>query len=214
MRQSFDEQLKRLDSELSLMGAMCEEAIATAAEAVLRGGDEVLKKKAAELEEGTDRQEREIESLCMNLLLRQQPVAGDLRSISSALRMISDMERIGDQASDIAELADYIGPAGDGHMARLRQMAMETIKMVTNSVDSFIKKDAAAAKAVIDYDDVVDGLFNEVKLELVALIAAMPENGEAYIDILMVAKYFERIGDHATNIAEQVVDCLEPRGYH
>ena len=99
-------------------------------------------------------------------------------------------------------------------MARLRQMAMETIKMVTNSVDSFIKKDAAAAKAVIDYDDVVDGLFNEVKQELVALIAAMPENGEAYIDILMVAKYFERIGDHATNIAEQVVDCLEPKVYH
>lgn len=94
--------------------------------------------------------------------------------------------------------------AGDGHMARLRQMAMETIKMVTNSVDSFLKKDAAAAKAVIDYDDVVDGLFNEVKKELVALIAAMPENGEAYVDILMVAKYFERIGDHATNIAENV----------
>lgn len=204
MRLNFDEQLDELRRELALMGALCEEAIAASAQAALTGGAEEPRKKASQLEEQTDRQEREIESLCMSLLLRQQPVAKDLRVVSSALKMVSDMERIGDQASDIAELSPYIAGMSGAHMGKLRKMACETIKMVTDSVESFVKNDVNAAKAVIEYDDVVDGLFLDIKREVVALIAACPEMGEAYVDTLMVAKYFERIGDHATNIAEWV----------
>lgn len=205
MRSGFDEQLERLNGELALMGAMCEEAIAASAKAVLDGGEDALRLKVLDIEERTDAQERTIEDLCMSLLLRQQPVARDLRTVSSALKMVSDMERIGDQARDIAELAGYIPAGGAAQLEKLRQMARESIKMVTASVDSFVKKDAGAARAVMAWDDVVDGLFDGVKRELIALIAAEPSAGETCIDLLMVAKYFERIGDHATNIAEWVV---------
>ena len=204
MRSVFDEQLEKLNGELVLMGAMCEEAIAASAKAALYGGGEELRRRVMELEERTDAQERAIEDLCMNMLLRQQPVARDLRTVSSALKMISDMERIGDQARDIAELSVYIA-SGAPHVDTLRQMARETIKMVTDSVESYTRKHAAAARAVIAYDDAVDKLFDEVKSELAGLMAEDPGQSEAYIDILMVAKYFERIGDHATNIAEWVV---------
>jgi phosphate transport system protein len=210
MRNRFDEQLEELNRELILMGAMCEEAIALSVHSALdeepegRRESDRPAEKVAELEINIDRQEREIESLCMRLLLRQQPVAGDLRIISAALKMISDMERIGDQAADIAEMSDFIRRGGAGHRVHLRQMAREAVKMVTDSVDSFVHRDVDAARAVIAYDDVVDALFDKIKGELVGLIAEDSKNGETYLDLLMAAKYFERIGDHATNIAEWV----------
>ncbi len=210
MRNRFDEQLEELNRELILMGAMCEEVIALSVHSALdeepegRRESDRPAEKVAELETSIDRQEREIESLCMRLLLRQQPVAGDLRIISAALKMISDMERIGDQAADIAEMSDFIRNGGAGHRVHLRQMAREAVKMVTDSVDSFVHRDVDAARAVIAYDDVVDALFDKIKGELVELIAEDSKNGETYLDLLMAAKYFERIGDHATNIAEWV----------
>jgi len=209
MRSRFDEQLEELDRELIIMGAMCEEAIACSVQAALTPGESPVPegeqvRRVGELESAIDRKERDIESLCMRLLLRQQPVARDLHSISAALKMISDMERIGDQAADIAELSGFIRSADPAHMEHLRRMARETIKMVTDSVDSFVHRDVEAARDVEKYDDVVDGLFTQVKTELTALVAADGENAEVYLDLLMVAKYFERIGDHATNIAEWV----------
>ena len=189
------------------MGAACEEAIACSVKAALDAGEAEeaeLRARAAELEEKIDRQERDAEDLCLRLLLLQQPVAGDLRVISSALKMISDMERIGDQALDIAELAGRIRGVDDGRRLHLRQMATETIKMVTDSVNAFVNADLQAARAVIAYDDVVDGLFNAVRRELTELVSGDSANGEMYLDTLMAAKYFERIGDHAANIAEWV----------
>ena len=207
MRSRFDGELQQLNNVLIMMGAACEEAIACSVKAAL-DADETeegeLRARAAELEEKIDRQERDAEDLCLRLLLLQQPVAGDLRVISSALKMISDMERIGDQALDIAELAGRIRGVDDGRRLHLRQMATETIKMVTDSVNAFVNTDLQAARAVIAYDDVVDGLFNAVRRELTELVSGDSANGEMYLDTLMAAKYFERIGDHAANIAEWV----------
>ena len=207
MRSRFDGELQQLNSVLIMMGAACEEAIACSVKAALDADqteDGELRARAAELEEKIDRQERDAEDLCLRLLLLQQPVAGDLRVISSALKMISDMERIGDQALDIAELAGRIRGVDDGRRLHLRQMATETIKMVTDSVNAFVNADLQAARAVIAYDDVVDGLFNAVRRELTELVSGDSANGEMYLDTLMAAKYFERIGDHAANIAEWV----------
>ena len=207
MRSRFDGELQQLNSVLIMMGAACEEAIACSVKAALDAGEAEeaeLRARAAELEEKIDRQERDAEDLCLRLLLLQQPVAGDLRVISSALKMISDMERIGDQALDIAELAGRIRGVDDGRRLHLRQMATETIKMVTDSVNAFVNTDLQAARAVIAYDDVVDGLFNAVRRELTELVSGDSANGEMYLDTLMAAKYFERIGDHAANIAEWV----------
>ncbi len=207
MRSRFDGELQQLNSVLIMMGAACEEAIACSVKAALDAGEAEeaeLRARAAELEEKIDRQERDAEDLCLRLLLLQQPVAGDLRVISSALKMISDMERIGDQALDIAELAGRIRGVDDGRRLHLRQMATETIKMVTDSVNAFVNADLQAARAVIAYDDVVDGLFNAVRRELTELVSGDSANGEMYLDTLMAAKYFERIGDHAANIAEWV----------
>ena len=207
MRSRFDGELQQLNNVLIMMGAACEEAIACSVKAALDAGEAEeaeLRARAAELEEKIDRQERDAEDLCLRLLLLQQPVAGDLRVISSALKMISDMERIGDQALDIAELAGRIRGVDDGRRLHLRQMATETIKMVTDSVNAFVNADLQAARAVIAYDDVVDGLFNAVRRELTELVSGDSANGEMYLDTLMAAKYFERIGDHAANIAEWV----------
>ncbi len=207
MRSRFDGELQQLNSVLIMMGAACEEAIACSVKAALDAGEAEeaeLRARAAELEEKIDRQERDAEDLCLRLLLLQQPVAGDLRVISSALKMISDMERIGDQALDIAELAGRIRGVDDGRRLHLRQMATETIKMVTDSVNAFVNADLQAARAVVAYDDVVDGLFNAVRRELTELVSGDSANGEMYLDTLMAAKYFERIGDHAANIAEWV----------
>ena len=203
MRNKFDEQLEKLHVELIQMGAACEDAISAAAEALLKG-DTALADVAEEAEKDIDQREREVENLCLKLLLQQQPVARDLREISAALKMISDLERIGDQAADIAELTRYIHLTDGLSRLHIGDMARAVIAMVTDSVDSFVKGDLALARAVRAADDQVDALFEQVKRELIDLISADAAAGEVGLDILMVAKYLERIGDHATNVAEWV----------
>lgn len=204
MRANFDKQLSLLDHEMIEMGAMCEEVIALSASA-LKSGDISLAQKVAPLDKQIDRKERDIESLCLKLLLEQQPVARDLRQISAALKMITDLERIGDQAEDIAEIVMFLNGRGDDGKTRIKDMAEATIKMVTDSVDAYVRRDISLAQAVIEYDDVVDGCFLSVKTKLIELIAAGCADGEYALDLLMIAKYFERIGDHATNLAEWVI---------
>ena len=203
MRNKFDSQLEKLNLELITMGALCEDAISASVKGFLED-DDALCRKAVETEDEINRKERDIESICMKLLLEQQPVARDLRVISSALKMISDMERIGDQAYDIAEIAKFIKNSNVKSKIHIKDMATAATKMVTDSVDSFVKKDVELARAVMAYDDKVDNLFNCVKDELVQLITEDKANGEFCIDLLMIAKYLERIGDHAVNIAEWV----------
>lgn len=203
MRNRFDSQLEKLNLELITMGALCEDAISASVKALLDDDDNLLAKVfAADAE--IDQKERDIEAICMKLLLQQQPVARDLRVISSALKMISDMERIGDQASDIAEITKFIKNSNVKSKIHIKDMATATIKMVTDSIDSFVKKDIELARSVMKYDDKVDNLFDCVKDELVQLITQDKNNGEFCIDLLMIAKYLERIGDHAVNIAEWV----------
>ena len=186
------------------MGKLCEQAISGAIKITMEDDHEELKREVLDTDSEIDKKERDIESICMKLLLRQQPVARDLRVISSALKMISDMERIGDQASDIVELAQYIKKSDVKYKTHLSDMANEVIKMVTKSIKSFVKKDIEMARNVIVYDDVVDNYFEEIKKELIRIISSGESDGEEFIDILMIAKYLERIGDHATNIAEWV----------
>ena len=204
MRSRFDEQLALLKRELIEMGALCEEVIALAAQS-LTEGDTALAARVSPLDEEIDRKEREIESLCLKLLLQQQPVARDLRQISAALKMITDMERIGDQAEDIAEIVAFLGGRGTEDSELLRDMARSAIRMVSGSVDAYVKQDVPLAEKVIAEDDVVDDYFARVKKALISRIAADPADGEFALDVLMIAKYFERIGDHAVNIAEWVI---------
>lgn len=203
MRIIFKELLEKLNIELITMGALCEEAITCAVKALL-DNDNQMAEKAFAAEKEIDGKERLIESLCMKLFISQQPVAGDLRVVSSALKMIGDMERIGDQASDIAEITKHVSGNNTFGRTHIKEMAEAAIKMVTDSINSFVKNDLNAAKCVIIEDDTVDSLFVKVKEELISIIAEDPKEGEYCIDILMIAKYLERIGDHATNIAEWV----------
>ena len=202
MRDRFNEQLEQLNVELIKMGALCEEAISAAAKALLEG-DAALRETACVAEREIDQKERDIESLCMKLLLQQQPVARDLRTISAALKMISDMERIGDQASDIAEITRDIEDSPVISHVPIAEMARSTIGMVTDSIDSFVRKNLGLAQEVIRKDDEIDRMFLEVKDELIRRIG-QGDSGETCMDLLMIAKYFERIGDHAVNIAEWV----------
>ena len=204
MRSRFDQQLSLLNRALIEMGALCEEVIALAAKAVLTG-DGSLAEKVAPLDREIDQKEREIESQCLKLLLQQQPVARDLRLISAALKMITDMERIGDQAEDIAEIVRTVQGHGPETMGIVRKMATAAIQMVTESIEAYVKSDIMLAKKVVSDDDTVDACFDQVKSALIAHIAADPADGEYAVDLLMIAKYFERIGDHATNIAEWVI---------
>ncbi len=203
MRNRFDEQLELLNVELIRMGSLCEDVISGASRTLM--GEDGFAQQVLQADHEIDQKERDIENLCFKLLLKQQPVAKDLRLVSAALKMISDMERIGDQGSDIVELAKYMkkGAVVQSNI-HIKEMADATIRMVTESVDSFVKKDLSIAKKVIEEDDTVDALFDKVKEELIGLISEDSANGEFCIDLLMVAKYFERIGDHATNIAEWV----------
>ena len=203
MRSRFDEQLAQLHRELIEMGALCEEVIALSSQALTEGSG-ALAEKVAPLDHDIDRKERDIENLCLRLLLHQQPVAGDLRQISAALKMITDMERIGDQADDIAEIILSRGGRGLDADETLRDMARATIRMVSSSVDAYVKQDVDMAEKVIAADDVVDGYFDKIKGQLIERIAQGEGDGEATLDLLMIAKYYERIGDHATNIAEWV----------
>jgi len=210
MRNRFDEQLFQLDNELITMGALCEEAISNAVKYLTTDDDE-YKSNAIESDRQIDRKERDIENLCMKLLLMQQPVAKDLRKISSALKMISDMERIGDQASDISEIAHFVNSAGYVNKIHITDMTAAAIKMVTDSIDSFVKSDENLAQNVIEQDDTVDNLFLKIKSELISGIQSDDKNAEAMIDLLMIAKYLERIGDHAVNIAEWVIYSITGR---
>lgn len=203
MRNRFDRQLAQLGEELIEMGAKCENAIATATKAMLEQDEQMIRDTiAAELE--IDRMENSIETLCMRLLLQQQPVARDLRLISAALKMITDMERIGDQAADIAEIVSMAKNGVDYKIPYIEEMARAAVSMVTDSVEAFVKKDLEMARGVIEYDDRVDELFDHVRDEIVELLKTDKQAGEYALDLLMIAKYFERIGDHATNIAEWV----------
>ena len=202
MRITFEEQLRLLNQELLEMGALIEHAIQSASEALIRQDVEAAN-HAITFDREVDQKERDIEALCLKLLLQQQPVAKDLRLISAALKMITDMERIGDQASDISGIVIYLaGKPYIKSLEHLPQMAEASIKMVTGSLDAFINKDLTLARDIIAMDDVIDDLFDTIKGELIDLIQHDPENGEQAIDLLMIAKYFERIGDHAQNIAE------------
>ena len=203
MRSRFDEQLRLLHHKMTEMGALCENIIARSAKALLDGNAQDAR-KAKESGSKIDQIEQEIEAICLKLLLQQQPVARDLRQISAALKMITDMERIGDQAEDIAEIIPYLGGRTGEECRDIRTMAHATIKMVTDSVDAYVKQDLSLAKAVGNYDDVVDDCFKRVKRGLIAMISENSNDGEYALDLLMIAKYFERIGDHATNIAEWV----------
>ena len=204
MRNRFDQQLEKLNVELVTMGALCEDALTYAIRALFdRESD--MAERAEEAEKQIDQMEREIESICMRLLLQQQPVARDLRVISSALKMIGDMERIGDQAADIAEIVKYLKEDDVPNLRHLREMSDFAAGMVTASINSFVRQDLDLAKKVILDDDVVDGYFEKVKETLIGLIADGDIDGAFLLDLLMIAKYIERIGDHATNIAEWVI---------
>ena len=204
MRSRFDEQLALLKKEMIEMGAMCEEAIALAARA-LTEGNITLAEKVAPLSQNIDQMERDIESRCLKLLLQQQPVAKDLRVISAALKMITDIERIGDQAEDITEILPYLSGRKLPDNIPVKEMAGGVIRMVTDSVDAYVKQDIDMAKSVINRDDVIDRYFASIKLNLIDLLKKDTDSGEVAIDLLMIGKYLERIGDHATNIAERVI---------
>ena len=204
MRNRFDEQLFQLNKEIIEMGSMCESAIGKAVKA-LNTGDIELANNVINEGSSIDRMERAIESRCMKLLLHQQPVARDLRLISAALKMITDMERIGDQAEDIAEIITFLEGRIVGEMKLISGMAFKTMEMVTESVDAFVKKDMELAERVIEQDDIVDEFFSQIKQAIIKWIGNNSSDGEFALDLLMIAKYLERIGDHATNIAEWVI---------
>ena len=210
MRSRYDEELKNLHGALIDMGAMIESAISGAITA-LENRDVQKAKDIIAYDEEIDAQERLIEEMCMKLLLRQQPVARDLRKISTALKLITDMERIGDHAADISELAIMLRDLPQMNSNSLREMAVQTSTMLISSVEAYVEQDEEKARAVIRQDDVVDDLFVTVKSEMIEAIRQNSDFSEAAADLLMAAKYFERIGDHATNIAEWTVYAFTGR---
>ena len=204
MRELYTQQLMTMKTRLIQMGAMCEDAISCSV-----NGDAELLKKVESTEMDINQMEREIERLCMRLLLMQQPVASDLRSVSSALKIISDLERIGDQAYDIAEIAKYLKYSEFAGKVHIQDMAVAAIRMVTDSVEAFVQRDLELAQKVLKEDDTVDQLFNKVRADLIHIIQEKQEDDvEMVLDLLMIAKYLERIGDHAENVAEWVVYLL------
>lgn len=209
MRPVFDEQLSQLHTELISMGNLCEQAISLCIQAMDEGANgKETAKKVYPLEYEIDQKEQEIENRCMLLLLQQQPVASDLRTVSAALKMISDMERIGDQAADIAELIPYITEDSTYRTLPIEKMARTAAGMVTGSVNAFVKQDLALARQVVQQDDAVDALFNTIREDLIHCIVEKAMDPLAVLDLLMVAKYLERIGDHAVNVAEWVEYCV------
>ena len=203
MRDFFQEQLKELNRELVKMGADCEDIIALASDS-LTGWNEGFAKNVSVIGARIDEGYRTVENICLKLLLRQQPVARDLRVISAAMKMITDMERIGDQAEDIVDLIPKMEVRPDEKYPKIREMAKAAQAMVTEAVDAYVRQDLELAKKVMAHDDIVDDYFTQVKSGIIQIIAAEPSQGEYALDLLMIAKYFERIGDHCTNIAEWV----------
>lgn len=203
MRAEYDRQLRELEEELFDMGSMCQQAVAFSG-AVLIGDDETLREQVCSLEMEIDKKDRQIENICTGLLLRQTPVAGDLRFVSAALKIVSDMERIGDQAADIAELSRYISEKPLLEKVHISDICCVVMNMVTDSVEALVKKDEILARKVIGDDDIADDLFVRIKEELVSLIQENRTEPQEILDLLMAAKYFERVGDHAVNIEEWV----------
>lgn len=205
MRSKFDEQLNQLNDEMMRMGTMIEDSIEKAIDALVNQ-KVTLAEEIMARDEDIDRQQKKIESICFNLLMQQQPVARDLRTISAAMKMVTDMERIGDHAADISEITVMLGNQPyPFSLDLIKKMATETMIMLIRSIEAYVEKDIGKAQSVIKHDDVIDALFDEVKQKLIALIHEAPDNGEQATDFLMIAKYFERIGDHATNISEWVI---------
>ncbi|MCL2022966.1 MAG: phosphate signaling complex protein PhoU [Oscillospiraceae bacterium] len=207
MRKYYEKQLNSMHESLLKMGALCEAAIASCAKALLND-DEDMRQKTAETEQDINLMESDIEHQCVRLLLHQQPMASDLRHVTAAQKMITDLERIGDQAADIAELSCYMRGSSVKSDVHIADMARAIRKMVSESLEAFIEKDAEKAHAVIAYDDVVDGLFNKIKDELIERLRSDSTVAGECLDLLMIAKYFERIGDHAENLAECVLYYL------
>ena len=203
MRDFFQEQLKELNRELVKMGADCEDIIALAS-AALTGWNPELARDVSIIGARIDEGYRTVENICLKLLLRQQPVARDLRVISAAMKMITDLERIGDQAEDIVDLIPKMEIRPDEKYPKIREMAKAAQQMVTEAVDAYVRQDLQLAHAVMQHDDIVDDYFSRVKAGIIGIIAQNPTEGEYALDLLMIAKYFERIGDHCTNIAEWV----------
>ena len=211
MRTKFDEQLHMLNQEMMHMGSMIEEKIQKAIEALI-GQNRSLAKEIMDGDCEVDREQKKIENICFNLLMQQQPVARDLRVISAAMKMVTDMERIGDHAADISEMTvmmsdtPYVADLED-----IKKMASETVLMLIRSIEAYVEKDMLKAQSVIDHDDIVDDLFHKNKQDLIELIQKNPAVSEQAADMLMVAKYFERIGDHATNLAENIIFALDDK---
>lgn len=205
MREYFDLELKALNDKLIEMGALVEGAIKNTITIITNGEYDKLETSRI-IEEKINKMEREIQNYCLNLLLLQSPVAGDLRTVSAALKMITDLERIGDQAIDIAEMSTYLKDCENIYsMTHLSEMAERSSNMVTTAIDAFVKKHLKLAKTVATMDDAIDDLFNKVKQEVIDIINANKELDQQAIDVLLIAKYFEKIGDHAENIGEWVV---------
>lgn len=212
MRTKFDEQLRQLGMEMTHMGNLIEKNIQDAVQALLSQDTETARRIMAE-DELVDQEQKKIENICFQLLIQRQPVARDLRTITAALKMVTDMERIGDHAADISELT--IAMAAVPYPLRgenIRKMAGETIVMLLDAVNSYVNKDIEKAHSVIAHDDIVDNYFVKVKADLIEVIRENPEYGEYAADLLLVNKYLERIGDHATNIAEWVIFALNGNG--
>ena len=211
MRSKFDEQLYLLNQEMMQMGSMIEDSIQKAINALIDQNVE-LAKKIMDNDTQIDHEQKKIENLCFNLLMQQQPVAKDLRVISAAMKMVTDMERIGDHAADISEMTILMSKTKYiPNLEHINRMASETVQMLIRSIEAYVEKDMKKAVDVIASDDVVDDLFDKNKAELIEQIQREPQSAESAADMLMVAKYFERIGDHATNIAEWVIFALDDK---
>ena len=209
MRSRFDEQLRELNKEMIDMGRMIVQSIAMAIEA-LTDKDDILAKRIMERDDQVDHAQKKIENICFNLLIQQQPVARDLRTVTAAMKMVTDMERIGDHAADISEMTILMGKESPiDKFQHINKMASETVIMLNHSIEAYVERNKEKAKEVIEHDNVVDQLFDEVKKDIINLIQKGSGDGEEALDLLMVAKYFERIGDHATNIAEWVIYSLK-----
>lgn len=209
MRSKFDEQLLELNKEMIEMGRKIVKSIGKSIEALVNR-DEQLAKAIMDGDAEIDRQQKKIESICFNLLIQQQPVAKDLRTVTAAMKMVTDMERIGDHAADISEMTILMGK--NSHIERFKhinKMASETVVMLNHSIEAYVERDREKAREVIEHDDIVDKLFDDAKKDIINLILQNPNEGEEATDLLMVAKYFERIGDHATNIAEWVIYSMK-----
>ena len=211
MRSKFDEQLLELNKEMIEMGNKIILSIKNAIEALV-ARDENAAKEIMERDVEIDHLQKKIEGICFNLLIQQQPVARDLRTVTAATKMVTDMERIGDHAADISEMTILMGQKSQiDKFEHISKMATETMIMLNHSIEAYVEKNLIKAKEVIEHDDIVDDLFVEAKKDVIELILNNPSEGEEAIDILMIAKYFERIGDHATNIAEWVIYSLKQR---